>query len=78
MTPEEFDLLYVGSVRLLVSQVSLLTGDVGEAQDVVQEAFLRAWNRCERLDAAQGVEAWVRTVAMRLAVSRWRKARRVV
>jgi RNA polymerase sigma-70 factor (ECF subfamily) len=78
MTPEAFDAFYATTVRRLVFQVSLLTCDLGEAQDVVQEAFLRAWRQRERLDRDRAPEAWVRTTAMRLAVSRWRRAKRVV
>ncbi len=44
---------------------------------MVQEAFVRAWDRRHRLMADEAApEAWVRTVAMRLAVSRWRRAKR--
>ncbi|MFI6689832.1 SigE family RNA polymerase sigma factor [Streptomyces sp. NPDC050485] len=76
MTDEEFEEFYAHSVKPLVGQVYLMTGDLHEAQDVVQEAFVRAWGRRARLDAGAGPEAWVRTVAWRLAVSRWRRGRR--
>ncbi|MEV7196797.1 SigE family RNA polymerase sigma factor [Streptomyces sp. NPDC093510] len=73
MTDEEFEAFYAHSVRPLVGQVYLMTGDLHEAQDVVQEAFVRAWARRTRLERDAGPEAWVRTVAWRLAVSRWRR-----
>ncbi|MEP6761925.1 MAG: SigE family RNA polymerase sigma factor [Sporichthyaceae bacterium] len=75
MTPEEFDAFYSASVRRLVAQVYSMTGDFAEAQDAVQEAFVRAWDHRRRLSTAEHPEAWVRTVAYRLTVSRWRKAR---
>ena len=74
---EEFDGLYNRTAARLVVHVALLTGDVGEAQDAVQEAFIRAWDHRERIDANTGAEAWVRTTAMRIAVSRWRRLRRM-
>ena len=77
MTPEEFDHLYAACASRLVSQVALLTGDVGEAQDAVQEAFIRAWDHRDRIELAAGAEGWVRTTALRLAVSRWRRIRRI-
>ncbi|MFD9795343.1 SigE family RNA polymerase sigma factor [Streptomyces sp. NPDC059070] len=76
MTDDEFEEFYAHSVKDLVGQVYLMTGDLHEAQDVVQEAFVRAWGRRARLRRDAGPEAWIRTVAWRLAVSRWRRRRR--
>ncbi|WP_033256617.1 SigE family RNA polymerase sigma factor [Kitasatospora phosalacinea] len=76
MTDEEFDAFYVSSFSLLVGQVYAMTGDWNEAQDAVQEAFLRAWGRRGQLSGSGSPHAWIRTVAWRLAVSRWRRARR--
>ncbi|WP_217163510.1 SigE family RNA polymerase sigma factor [Streptomyces sp. AC512_CC834] len=72
----EFDTFYAASVGRLIGQLYAMTGDLAEAQDVVQEAFARAWERRAELDLDGGApEAWVRTVAWRLAVSRWRRVR---
>jgi RNA polymerase sigma-70 factor, ECF subfamily len=79
VTPEQaFDQLYQRSGRRLVGQLYAATGDLGDAQDVVQEAFVRAWLRWEQVAAYENPEAWVRRVAMNLAVSRWRRTRRLV
>lgn len=78
MTPDEFDGLYAACAQRLVAQVAMLTGDMGEAQDAVQEAFVRAWNHRQHVDVGAGAEGWVRTTALRLAVSRWRRVRRTV
>ena len=53
-----------------------MCGNLAEAQDCVQEAFIRAWDKRRSLDVDRFPEAWVRTVAYRLAISRWRKARK--
>ncbi|MGW0779788.1 SigE family RNA polymerase sigma factor [Streptomyces sp. NPDC002913] len=71
----EFDAFYAASVGRIIGQLYAMTGDLSEAQDVVQEAFIRAWERRSELDLDGAPEAWVRTVAWRLAVSRWRKVR---
>ncbi|OIK02820.1 RNA polymerase [Streptomyces sp. MUSC 14] len=76
MTEDEFDAFYAAAFPRLTGQLYAFTGDHGEAQDVVQEAFVRAWDRRRDFLADGAPEAWVRTVAMRLAVSRWRRARR--
>ncbi|MEU3409655.1 SigE family RNA polymerase sigma factor [Streptomyces sp. NPDC006670] len=76
MTEEEFDAFYASAFPRVVGQVYSFTGDHGQAQDAVQEAFVRAWDRRSDFLAGEAPEAWIRTVAMRLAVSHWRRARR--
>jgi RNA polymerase sigma-70 factor (ECF subfamily) len=75
---EAFDALYAASFRRLVAQIYAMCGNFVEAQDCVQEAFVRAWDRRRALDTEQSPEAWIRTVAYRLAVSRWRRAQRAL
>jgi RNA polymerase sigma-70 factor (ECF subfamily) len=70
---QEFDELYDASFRRLTAQVYALTGDLEEARDCVQEAFVRAWSHRRRLSTIEHPEAWVRTTAYRVAVSRWRR-----
>ena len=78
MDAATFDAFYSASFPRLVGQLYAMCGDFSEAQDCVQEAFVRAWDRQRQLDGVQSPEAWVRTVAWRLAVSRWRRARRAL
>jgi RNA polymerase sigma-70 factor (ECF subfamily) len=73
---DEFDELYTRSASRIVGQVYALTGDLIEAQDAVQDAFILAWRRRNELSLESHPEAWVRIVAYRLAVNRWRRARR--
>jgi len=75
MTPEEFDRFYAGCASRLVRQLYALLGDLAEAQDLVQEAFVRAWDHRRQLDRVDDPEAWVRTVAWRLGISRLRRLR---
>jgi RNA polymerase sigma-70 factor (ECF subfamily) len=72
---EEFTTFYAASFPRLVGQLYAMTGDQGEAQDAVQEAFVRAWVHRARIDTDRGAEAWVRVTAWRIAASRWRRAR---
>jgi RNA polymerase sigma-70 factor (ECF subfamily) len=65
--------LYVACAGRLVAQVYAMTGDFAEAQDVVQEAFARELGRPGRLLRADNPEAWLRTVAVNLARSRYRR-----
>jgi RNA polymerase sigma-70 factor (ECF subfamily) len=72
--PKDFDEFYAATVRRLTSQVYAMTGDRLEAEDAVQEAFARAWQRWREVSGYADPEAWVRTVACRLTISSWRKA----
>jgi DNA-directed RNA polymerase specialized sigma24 family protein len=45
-----FDAFYAASAPRLVRQLHAMTGDLTEAQDCVQEAFARAWQRWPRLE----------------------------
>jgi RNA polymerase sigma-70 factor, ECF subfamily len=72
---EEFVSFYAGAFPRLVGQLYAMTGDLAEAQDVVQEAFVRAWARRGRIDRSGAPDAWVRVTAWRIAASRWRRAR---
>lgn len=78
MDAATFDAFYGASFPRLVGQLYAMCGDLAEAQDCVQEAFVRAWDHRRQLEAAHSPEAWIRTVAWRLAVSRWRRARRAL
>jgi RNA polymerase sigma-70 factor (sigma-E family) len=72
---EEFDEFYRGSRQRVLGFVYVLTGDLGEAQDAVQEAYLRAWQRWATVRDYEEPEAWTRRVASRIAISRWRSLR---
>jgi len=74
MDAEEFDAFYSGSVLRLTGQIYAVTGDLSEAQDLVHEAFARAWDQRRRFAEVQNREAWIFTVANRLATSRWRRS----
>lgn len=73
MDEQEFDAFYVASFPRVVGQVYAMIGDRDEAQECVQEAFVRAWSHRAQLARVHAPEAWVRTTAYRLAVSRWRR-----
>ena len=72
---QDFDAFYAATHRRIVSHISVMTGSLHEAEDCVQEAFARAWQRWAAISTeVDSPEAWVRAVAARLAVSSWRKA----
>lgn len=70
-----FDEVYRHQFQPLVVQLHAFVGDLAEAQDLVQEAFSRAWPRWHRIARYDDPVAWVRRVAWNIAVSRWRRVR---
>jgi RNA polymerase sigma-70 factor (ECF subfamily) len=75
MGEREFDDFYAAYFRRLTVQICAYVGNLAEAQDVVQEAFCRAWPRWQAIAAYDDPYAWVRRVAWNVATSRWRRVR---
>jgi len=65
--------LYDGCYRRLVGQLYAVTGDLGEAQDAVQEAFVRALAARRQFARVDNPEAWLRVVALNVARRRIRR-----
>jgi RNA polymerase sigma factor (sigma-70 family) len=68
-----------GEYVRVVATVALVCGSVATAEDSVQEALARAWERLARGQAIDRLPAWITTVALNLARSqmrRWRSERR--
>ncbi len=74
----DFDAFYQSTSRRIRQHAYAVCGDLADAQDVVQEAYTRPWQRWPRISTYDDPEAWVRTVAWRVAANRWRGARRWV
>jgi len=67
--------VYDVSYRRLVGQLTGVTGDPSEAEDVVMEAFVKAVKVAGEFARLDNPEAWLRTVAVNAARSRWRRRR---
>src|SRR5574341_966469 len=75
MADDGFEGFYRATYGRLVGQLLAVGGDRGEAEDCVQEAFVRASTRWQRLRDYEVPEAWVRRVAFNLLVSSKRRRR---
>lgn len=71
-TAEGIDALYAASYRRLVVQMYAICGDLSDAEDAVQEAFITAIRKHRTLRSVDNPEAWVRTVALRRLHRGWR------
>ena len=70
---ESFDEFYRSTSARLLRYGYAVTGDLAEAQDLVQEAYTRAWQRWRTVAVHPSPEGWVRLVVTRLAADRWRR-----
>lgn len=68
------DELYDASYRRLVVQLYAICGDLADAEDAVQEAFVSAIRKRREFRKVQNPEAWVRTAAINVLRGRWRHA----
>jgi RNA polymerase sigma-70 factor, ECF subfamily len=78
MAERDFDEFYVSNYSRLVVQMYAVTGNLADAEDAVQEAFARASVRWERIGGYDSPEGWVRRVALNLAFTGLRRARRLL
>lgn len=72
--------VYAGQYRRLVALVVVVAGSRVEAEEAVQEAFVRALGLTGRRAVVDDPEGWLYRVAVNVARSRWRRllvARRV-
>lgn len=62
--------------RRLLSSVRAVVGDEGEAEDLVQEAFVRAWSSLDSLRTAEAFPGWLWAMARNLSISHCRARRK--
>lgn len=72
---EEVAALYARSCPRLIGLLTAIGGSRGDAEEVAQEAYVRLLSRWERVRGYDDPESWVRTVAIRILISRQRRAR---
>jgi RNA polymerase sigma-70 factor (ECF subfamily) len=72
---QDFVAFYDATWHRTVACAYGMTAELSAAEDVAQEAYCRAWRRWRTIHDYDDAGAWVRLVATRLAVSRWRRMR---
>lgn len=74
-TDGEVAALYARACPRLIGLLTCIGGSRGDAEEIAQDAFVKLLTRWERVSAFDDPEAWVRAVAVRMLISRLRRAR---
>jgi RNA polymerase sigma-70 factor (ECF subfamily) len=69
----DFAEFYSRTFASLTTQLHAFVGNHAEAQDLVQEAFCRAYSQWSRISEFDDPVTWVRRVAWNMAISHWRR-----
>ena len=69
-----YDAFFARAWGPLQGQAYVLTGSLEQAQDLTQEALLRAWTHWERIAGYEDPVGWTRRVLHNLCIQSWRKS----
>lgn len=71
-----FERLYRANVDKVHALCLRMTGNVSEAEDCVQEAFIQAWNKLHLFRGDSAFATWMHRIAVNAVLGRMRKSRR--
>ena len=71
----EYAWFFRAEFPMVLRTVFLILGDRGKAEDVTQEAFIQLLSHWKKISRYERPDAWVRRVAIRLAVKAQRRER---
>lgn len=73
---QAFEALYRLHVDKVYGLCLRMTGNVAEAEDCAQEAFIQAWNKLERFRGDSTFGTWLYRIAVNAVLGRMRKSKR--
>jgi len=71
-----FESLYRLRVDKVYGLCLRMTGNVAEAEDCTQEAFIQAWNKLDKFRGESAFGTWMHRVAVNTVLGRMRKSKR--
>jgi len=71
-----FEALYRMHVDKIYGLCLRMTGNVSEAEDCTQEAFIQAWNKMQKFRGDSAFATWLHRVAVNTVLGRIRKSKR--
>ena len=73
---QAFEALYRMHVDKIYGLCLRMTGNVAEAEDCAQEAFIQAWNKLDRFRGDSKFATWLHRIAVNAVLGRMRKSKR--
>jgi RNA polymerase sigma-70 factor (ECF subfamily) len=74
--PKAFECLYRMHIDRVYGLCLRMTGNVSEAEDCAQEAFIQAWNKLEKFRGDSAFGTWLHRIAVNAVLGRIRKSKR--
>ena len=71
-----FEALYKLHIDRVYGICLRMTGNVSEAEDCAQEAFIQAWNKLDKFRGDSAFSTWLHRVAVNAVLGRMRKSKR--
>ena len=75
---QQFEQLFKRSRRRAYKLAYSLTGNVTEAEDLTQDAYVRAWHHFDRYDSSRSFEGWLFSIMTNRAIDLQRRKKRVL
>ncbi len=69
----EFEALFSRSYQRAYNLAYRYTGNESDAEDLTQDAYVRAWGSYHRYDRKRSFEVWLLRILSNLAIDRWRR-----
>ena len=73
---QAFESLYRSHVDRVYGLCLRMTGNVSEAEDCTQEAFIHVWNQLAKFRGDSAFATWIHRIAVNAVLGRMRKSRR--
>ena len=71
-----FESLYRLHIDKVYGLCLRMTGNVSEAEDCAQEAFIQAWNKLDKFRGDSAFSTWIHRIAVNAVLGRMRKSKR--
>ena len=73
---QAFEALYRMHIGRVYGLCLRMTGNVSEAEDCAQDAFIQAWNKLDRFRGDSAFSTWLHRIAVNAVLGRMRKSKR--